>query len=80
MHSTRTLRMRRLLAIVFVVAPDCHRHDIRSNSLVHDRALTDNECSSPRAYKHVSKRCFEVVEAVKDETITCGHIGHCSAE
>src|SRR5215510_16340363 len=65
------------LVIVFGVAPVGHRHDMRSHSLVVDRALTDNECVHySRAYKHVSKRCLEVGQAVENEMVVCGnHFG-----
>src|SRR5215831_1632681 len=65
------------LVIVFVVAPVGQRHDMRSHSLVVDRALTDNECVHyTRAYKHVSKRCLEVGQAVENEIVVCGdHAG-----
>src|SRR5262249_6323113 len=51
-----------------------HRHDLRSHSLVVDRALTDNKCVHyTRAYQHVSKRCLEVGQAVENEMVVCGN-------
>src|SRR5215831_3812956 len=65
------------LVIVFVVAPVCHRHDLRSHSLVVDRALTDNKCVHyTRAYNHVSKRCLEVGQPVENEMVVCGNVGY----
>src|SRR6516165_11694335 len=71
------------LAIVFVVAPVGHRHDLRSHSLVVDRALTNNECVHyTRAYRHVSKRCLEVVQAVENEMVVCStnHAGRINSD